>query len=98
MEWSADELPALKSKTSSANSNLGPRSEASGKTIFLPRLGPRSEASGKTIFLPRLGPRVEARNESRNPPCGGREVLVGGILDFETCLQNKLWNIRECFA
>ncbi|GBN66514.1 hypothetical protein AVEN_260363-1, partial [Araneus ventricosus] len=47
-----------KSKTASADSNLGPR----------------CEASGETILLPRLGPRVEARNETRNPPCGGREV------------------------
>ncbi|GBM38253.1 hypothetical protein AVEN_47346-1 [Araneus ventricosus] len=34
--------------------------------------GPRCEASGKTIVLPRLGPHVEGRNGTRNPPCGGR--------------------------
>ncbi|GBM66224.1 hypothetical protein AVEN_27910-1 [Araneus ventricosus] len=69
------------SKTLSADSNLGPRCEASGdpivlprlghrceasgETIALPRLGPRCEASGETIALPRLEPRVEARNETR---------------------------------
>ncbi|GBL94195.1 hypothetical protein AVEN_163517-1 [Araneus ventricosus] len=53
-----------KSKTPSADSNLGSR----------------CEASGKTIVLIRLGPRVEARNETRNPPCGGRGVWLAGIL------------------
>ncbi|GBM93157.1 hypothetical protein AVEN_169307-1 [Araneus ventricosus] len=43
-------------------------------------LEPRREASGKTIVLPRLGPRVEARNETRNLPCGGRGVWLAGIL------------------
>ncbi|GBO03957.1 hypothetical protein AVEN_250178-1 [Araneus ventricosus] len=70
----------LKSKTPTADSNLGPRCEARGKTIVLPRLGPRVEARGKTIVLPRLGPCVEARNEIRNRPCGGRGEWVAGIL------------------
>ncbi|GBO37291.1 hypothetical protein AVEN_105108-1 [Araneus ventricosus] len=56
--------------------NLGPRCEASGKTIVLLRLGPRCEDSGKTIVLLRLGSRVEARNETRNSPCGERGVWV----------------------
>ncbi|GBL99911.1 hypothetical protein AVEN_19413-1 [Araneus ventricosus] len=44
-----------KSKTPSADSNLGPR----------------CEGSGRTKNLPTLGPRVEARYETRNPQCGG---------------------------
>ncbi|GBO05134.1 hypothetical protein AVEN_169618-1 [Araneus ventricosus] len=36
-------------------------------------LGPRCEASGKTIILPRLAPRVEAINETRIPSCGREE-------------------------
>ncbi|GBM81721.1 hypothetical protein AVEN_273236-1 [Araneus ventricosus] len=44
-----------KSKTPSADSNLGPR----------------CEGNGKTKDLPTLGSRVEAINETRNPPCGG---------------------------
>ncbi|GBM68198.1 hypothetical protein AVEN_22016-1 [Araneus ventricosus] len=47
-----------KSKTPSANSNLGPR----------------CEASRRTKDLPTLAPRVEARNETRNSPCGGGGV------------------------
>ncbi|GBM92327.1 hypothetical protein AVEN_136371-1 [Araneus ventricosus] len=42
----------LKSKTQSADSNLRPR----------------CEGSGKTKDLPTLAPRVEARNETQNPP------------------------------
>ncbi|GBM43111.1 hypothetical protein AVEN_222167-1 [Araneus ventricosus] len=42
-----------KSKISSADSNLGPR----------------CEGSGKTKDLHTLGPRFEVRNETRNPPC-----------------------------
>ncbi|GBN68640.1 hypothetical protein AVEN_136495-1 [Araneus ventricosus] len=53
-----------KSKTPSADSNLGPR----------------CKARGRTIVLPRLGPRVEARNGTRNPPCGGRGEWMAGIL------------------
>ncbi|GBN18626.1 hypothetical protein AVEN_227921-1 [Araneus ventricosus] len=36
-----------KSKTPSADSNLGPRCEGSGKTKYLPTLGPRMEARNK---------------------------------------------------
>ncbi|GBO37370.1 hypothetical protein AVEN_31471-1 [Araneus ventricosus] len=54
----------LKSKTQSAYSNLRPQ----------------CEGSGKTKDLPTLSPRVEARNETRNPPRGGRGVWVTGIL------------------
>ncbi|GBM93089.1 hypothetical protein AVEN_204587-1 [Araneus ventricosus] len=43
------------SKTPSADSNLGPRCEGSGKTKDLPTLRPRDEA----------------RNETQNPPFGG---------------------------
>ncbi|GBM70550.1 hypothetical protein AVEN_196256-1 [Araneus ventricosus] len=50
-----------KSKTSSADSNLEPR----------------CEGSGKTKNLPTLGPRVEARNETRNLPCWGRGGVGG---------------------
>ncbi|GBN23033.1 hypothetical protein AVEN_5424-1 [Araneus ventricosus] len=50
-----------KSKTPSADSNLGPR----------------CESSWKTIVLLRLGPSVEARNETRIPPYGGRGELSG---------------------
>ncbi|GBN12058.1 hypothetical protein AVEN_190412-1 [Araneus ventricosus] len=50
-----------KSKTPSADSNLGPR----------------CEGSGKTKDLPTLGLRVEARNETRNPPCRGGGVKGG---------------------
>ncbi|GBM98324.1 hypothetical protein AVEN_113422-2-1, partial [Araneus ventricosus] len=57
MEWSTDELPALKSKTPSADSNLGPR----------------CEDRGRTKDLPTLGPRVEAGSETRNPPWGEKE-------------------------
>ncbi|GBO06046.1 hypothetical protein AVEN_234013-1 [Araneus ventricosus] len=35
-------------------------------------LRPRCEGSGKTKDLPTLAPRVKARNETRNPPGGGR--------------------------
>ncbi|GBO08463.1 hypothetical protein AVEN_60840-1 [Araneus ventricosus] len=47
-----------KSKTPSADSDLRPR----------------CEGSGKTKDLPTLGSRVEAINEIRNPPCGGGRV------------------------
>ncbi|GBL97360.1 hypothetical protein AVEN_170476-1 [Araneus ventricosus] len=47
-----------KSKTPSADSDLGPR----------------CEASRRTKDLPTLAPRVEARNETRNPPCRGGGV------------------------
>ncbi|GBL83042.1 hypothetical protein AVEN_165275-1 [Araneus ventricosus] len=43
-----------KSKTSSADSNLGPR----------------CEAIGTSKDLPTLEPRFEGRNETRNLPCG----------------------------
>ncbi|GBN84379.1 hypothetical protein AVEN_271817-1 [Araneus ventricosus] len=56
----------LKAKTQSADSNLGPR----------------CEGSGKTKDLPTLPPRVKARNETRNPPLGGRGVWVAGILQL----------------
>ncbi|GBM84786.1 hypothetical protein AVEN_121912-1 [Araneus ventricosus] len=51
----------LKSKTQSADSNLRPRREASGKTKDLP-----------TLTL-----RFEARNETRNLPRGERRVWMG---------------------
>ncbi|GBO02965.1 hypothetical protein AVEN_149289-1 [Araneus ventricosus] len=54
----------LKSKTQSADSNLRPR----------------CEDSGKTKDMPTLAPRVEARNETRNLPGRGRGVWVAGIL------------------
>ncbi|GBN32478.1 hypothetical protein AVEN_220168-1, partial [Araneus ventricosus] len=50
----------LKSKTSSANSNL--RSRCDGKV--------------KPKDMPELGARVEARNETRNPPFWGRLMWV----------------------
>ncbi|GBL80556.1 hypothetical protein AVEN_225250-1 [Araneus ventricosus] len=62
-----------KSKTSSADSNLGPR----------------CEGSGKTKNLPTLVPRIEARNETRNPPCSGRGAWVGSILRLEPCLKTN---------
>ncbi|GBO07580.1 hypothetical protein AVEN_203345-1 [Araneus ventricosus] len=51
----------LKSKTQSADSNLGPR----------------CEGSGKTKDLSTLTPRVEARNETRNHPRGGGKSVGG---------------------
>ncbi|GBO43073.1 hypothetical protein AVEN_176697-1 [Araneus ventricosus] len=54
----------LKSKTQSADSNLRPP----------------CEGSGKTKDLPTLAPRVEARNETQNPQHGGRGVWVAGVL------------------
>ncbi|GBM32693.1 hypothetical protein AVEN_223473-1 [Araneus ventricosus] len=54
----------LKSKTQSADSNLRPQ----------------CEGSSKTKDVPTLAPRVEARNETRNPPSGGRGEWVAGIL------------------
>ncbi|GBM41811.1 hypothetical protein AVEN_122435-1 [Araneus ventricosus] len=48
----------LKSKTQSADSNLRPR----------------WEGSGRAKDLPTLAPRVETRNETRNPSLGGRGV------------------------
>ncbi|GBN19037.1 hypothetical protein AVEN_253334-1 [Araneus ventricosus] len=72
----------LKSKTQSADSSLRPR----------------CKGSGKTKDLPTLGPRVEARNETRNPPRGGREVWLARILRLQTLSQNKLWKKVECFA
>ncbi|GBN29128.1 hypothetical protein AVEN_55449-1 [Araneus ventricosus] len=50
-----------KSKTSSTDSNLGPR----------------CESSGKEKDLPTLGPRVEARNEIRNPHVLGKKSVGG---------------------
>ncbi|GBL84972.1 hypothetical protein AVEN_42225-1 [Araneus ventricosus] len=50
-------------------------------------LGPRCEASGKTIVLPRLGPCVEARNETRSPSCGEEECGWQEFCDFELCLK-----------
>ncbi|GBM76403.1 hypothetical protein AVEN_48394-1 [Araneus ventricosus] len=50
-----------KSKTPSADSNLGPR----------------CDASGKAIVLPRLGPLIEARNETRYPCVGKRRGVAG---------------------
>ncbi|GBM55342.1 hypothetical protein AVEN_252707-1 [Araneus ventricosus] len=55
-----------KSKTSSADSNLGPR----------------CEGSGKTKDLPTLGPRFEARNEIRNPRVGEEEGEWEEFCDF----------------
>ncbi|GBO25482.1 hypothetical protein AVEN_147032-1 [Araneus ventricosus] len=68
-------IPAnSKSKTSSADSNLGPR----------------CEGSGKTKVLPSLGPRVEARNETRNPPRLGKEECGWEeFCDFEPCLKTN---------
>ncbi|GBM28482.1 hypothetical protein AVEN_135653-1 [Araneus ventricosus] len=58
-------IPAnSKSKTPSADSNLGPR----------------CEASDKTKDLPTLGPRVEATNETRNTPCRGGGEWMGRVL------------------
>ncbi|GBN01071.1 hypothetical protein AVEN_3625-1 [Araneus ventricosus] len=54
----------LKSKTQSADSNLRPRCEGSGKTKDLPTLAPRDEG----------------RNETQNPTRGGRGVRVGRIV------------------
>ncbi|GBL81041.1 hypothetical protein AVEN_83119-1 [Araneus ventricosus] len=51
----------LKSKTQSAYSN------------FIPLC----EGSGKKKDLPTLAPRVEVRNETRNPPRGGKRSLGG---------------------
>ncbi|GBM92502.1 hypothetical protein AVEN_7875-1 [Araneus ventricosus] len=53
-------LVNAKSKTQSADSNLRPR----------------CEGSGKIKDLPTSAPRVEARNGNRNPPRGGRGVWV----------------------
>ncbi|GBN56847.1 hypothetical protein AVEN_239390-1 [Araneus ventricosus] len=61
----------LKSKTQSANSNLRPR----------------CEGSGKTKDLPTFEPRVEARNETRNRPCGGRREGWEKFCDSEPCLR-----------
>ncbi|GBM57539.1 hypothetical protein AVEN_97652-1 [Araneus ventricosus] len=57
-------LKTLKSKTQSADSNLRPR----------------CEGSGKTKDLPTLAPSVETRKETQNPPCRGRGVWVARIL------------------
>ncbi|GBN14856.1 hypothetical protein AVEN_104173-1 [Araneus ventricosus] len=54
----------LKSKTPSADSNLGPR----------------CECSSRTKDLPTLAPRVEGKNGTRNLPRGGRGVRMAGIL------------------
>ncbi|GBO42396.1 hypothetical protein AVEN_156844-1 [Araneus ventricosus] len=54
----------LKFQTQSADSNLRPP----------------LEDSGTSKDLPTLGPRVEGRNETRNPPCGGRGGWMEGIL------------------
>ncbi|GBM91027.1 hypothetical protein AVEN_198496-1 [Araneus ventricosus] len=63
----------LKSETQSADSNLRPR----------------CEGSGKTKDLPTLASIVEARNETRNPPRGGRGVWVAEFCDFEPCLKTN---------
>ncbi|GBN66831.1 hypothetical protein AVEN_270237-1 [Araneus ventricosus] len=59
----------VKSKTQSADSNLRPRSEGSGKTKDLPTFAPRDEG----------------RNETRIPPCGGEEYGWVDFCDFEPC-------------
>ncbi|GBN11893.1 hypothetical protein AVEN_22227-1 [Araneus ventricosus] len=55
-----------KSKAPSADSNLVPP----------------CEGSGKTKDLPTLGLRVEARNEARNPPVEEEKKRAEGILRF----------------
>ncbi|GBM14966.1 hypothetical protein AVEN_116608-1 [Araneus ventricosus] len=62
-----------KSKTPSADSNLGPR----------------CEGSGRTKDLPTLGPRVEARNEIRNPLCGGEQCGWEDFCNFKPCLKTS---------
>ncbi|GBN35681.1 hypothetical protein AVEN_64709-1 [Araneus ventricosus] len=51
----------LKSKTQSADSNLGPRCEASDKTKDLPILAPRNEGRNKTRIPPSEGKRSMGR-------------------------------------
>ncbi|GBM02113.1 hypothetical protein AVEN_190552-1 [Araneus ventricosus] len=63
----------LKSKTQSADSNLRPL----------------CEASGKTKDLPTLAPHVEARNETRNSPDGEEESGWQEFSDFEPCLKTN---------
>ncbi|GBM00869.1 hypothetical protein AVEN_257375-1 [Araneus ventricosus] len=63
-----------KSKTSSADSNLGTR----------------CEASGKTKYLSTLGPHVEARNETRNPRVGRRSKRWEEFCDSKPCLKTKI--------
>ncbi|GBN49045.1 hypothetical protein AVEN_189655-1 [Araneus ventricosus] len=61
-----------KFKTQSANSNLGSRCEAIGKTKDLPTLAPRDEG----------------RKETRILPCGGEEEYEWvEFCDFEPCLR-----------
>ncbi|GBN68357.1 hypothetical protein AVEN_139874-1 [Araneus ventricosus] len=62
-----------KSKTSSADSNLEPR----------------CEASGTLKDLPTLEPTFKGRNETRNPPCEGRECGWVDFCDFEPCLKTN---------
>ncbi|GBM05924.1 hypothetical protein AVEN_135285-1 [Araneus ventricosus] len=52
-------------------------------------LEPRCEGSVKTKDLPTLSPRVEARNETRNPPSGGRGSGWQEFCDFEPCLKTN---------
>ncbi|GBN53252.1 hypothetical protein AVEN_16523-1 [Araneus ventricosus] len=52
-------------------------------------LGPRLEGGGKRKDLPTLASRVEARNETRNPPRGGRGAGWQEICDFEPCLKTN---------
>ncbi|GBM10208.1 hypothetical protein AVEN_103816-1 [Araneus ventricosus] len=69
----------LKSKTQSADSNLRPL----------------CEGSGKIKDLPTLTPRIDARNETLTLPRGGRGVWVARILRLRTLSQNQLWNVCE---
>ncbi|GBM54198.1 hypothetical protein AVEN_11263-1 [Araneus ventricosus] len=63
----------LKSKTQSADSNLRPQ----------------CEGSGKTKDLPTLAPHVQGRNETRDPPSGGRGVWWEKFCEFEPCLETN---------
>ncbi|GBL91624.1 hypothetical protein AVEN_23673-1 [Araneus ventricosus] len=62
-----------KSKRTSADSNLGPRCEASVISKDLPTLQPRFECS----------------NKARNLPCEGRECRWVEFCDFEPCLKTN---------
>ncbi|GBM49726.1 hypothetical protein AVEN_206223-1 [Araneus ventricosus] len=55
-----------------------------------PNLRPRCEGSGKTKDLPTLTPRVEASNETRNPRVGEKEFGWQEFSDFEPCLKKTL--------
>ncbi|GBO05256.1 hypothetical protein AVEN_50409-1 [Araneus ventricosus] len=63
----------LNSKTQSADSNLRPR----------------CESSGKAKDLPTLAPRTEGRNETRNPQVGEEESGWQEFCDFEPCLKTN---------